>query len=176
MERVVVIGNSGGGKSLLARQLAAKLDLPYTDLDTILWLPGWELVPAATYQAAHSRLIAQERWLLDGLGLPDSIPSRLARATAVVLIDMPLWIHFWLAAERQIRWAAGRLADPPAGISEAPPLRGLFQTMWEVDRDLMPEVRSLVADEELRGKRIFRLTSLEERDGFLSRLDDRPAP
>jgi len=28
MERVAVIGNSGGGKSTLARRLAAKLDFP----------------------------------------------------------------------------------------------------------------------------------------------------
>lgn len=129
------------------------------------------MAPPAAYQAEHSRLIAQERWLLDGLGRPDSIPSRLARATDIVLIDLPLWMHFWLAAERQILWAAGQLPNPPAGISEAPPLHGLFKTTWENDRDLMPEIRALVADEERRGKRIFRLTSLEERDGFLSRPD-----
>src|SRR5262245_13863550 len=156
---------------MLARQLAAKFGLPYLDVDTILWLPGWRLAPAATYQSEHSRFLAQERWLIDGLGMPDSIPSRLARATDVVLIDMPLWIHFWLAAERQMRWAAGQLPYPPAGISEAPPMQYLFKTIWEVDRDVMPEIRALVADEERRGKRIFRLTSLEERDGFFTRPD-----
>src|SRR6185436_5985377 len=171
MERVVVIGNSGGGKSVLSRQLAAKLGLPYTDVDTILWLPGWQLVPAETYETEHSRLIAEERWLLDGLGLRESIPARLARATGIVLIDMPLWMHYWLAAERQIRWAAGQLAHPPAGIAEAPPIHGLFKTIWENDRDLMPEVRVLVEHEESRGKRSFRLTSVEDLDGFLSRPD-----
>lgn len=171
MKRVVVIGNSGGGKSALSRPLAAKLQLPYLDLDSILWLPGWQLVPAETYQSEHSRWIAQERWLLDGLGMRDSIPSRLARATGIVLVDLPLWMHFWLAAERQIRWAAGQSSHPPAGISEAPPTRGLFQTIWEVDRDWMPEIRSLVEHEERRGKRVFRLTSLDDLDGFLSRPD-----
>ncbi|HEX7183481.1 MAG TPA: adenylate kinase [Thermoanaerobaculia bacterium] len=171
MERVVVIGNSGGGKSVLSRQLAAKLQLPYIDVDSILWLPGWQIVPAEAYQSEHSRLIAQERWLIDGLGMPDSIPSRLARATDVVLIDMPLWMHFWLAAERQIRWTAGQLPHPPGGFSEPPPTHGLFKTIWEVDRDWMPEIRSLVGHEETRGKRIFRLASVEDLDGFLSRPD-----
>jgi adenylate kinase family enzyme len=171
MERVVVIGNSGGGKSVLARRLAAKFALPYTEIDSVLWLPGWQLAPAATYRAEHSQLIAQERWLLDGLGMRDSIPSRLARATEVVLIDMPLWIHFWLAADRQVRWAAGELEHPPAAISDAPPTRALFKTMWDVDREWMPHIRSLLTREEQRGKRIFRVNSLEELDGFLSRAD-----
>ena len=56
MERVVVIGNSGGGKSVLARQLAAKLNLPCIEVDSILWKPGWHLVPTATYDAEHARL------------------------------------------------------------------------------------------------------------------------
>ncbi|MEA2561124.1 MAG: hypothetical protein QOH06_2628 [Acidobacteriota bacterium] len=170
MERVVVIGNSGGGKSTLSRQLAARFDLPCTDLDCLLWVPGWQLVPAEIYQAEHSRLIAGERWLLDGLGMHDSIASRLARATDIILIDMPLWMHYWLAAERQILWAAGRLPQPPAGIAEAPPIHGLFKAIWENDQ-AMPEVRSLVGLEERRGKRVFRLTSVEDLDGFLSRLD-----
>ncbi len=171
MERVVVIGNSGGGKSQLARPLAAKLGLPYLDLDSILWLPGWRLASAAAYQSEHARWITQERWLFDGLGRPDSISSRLARATDIILIDMPLWMHFWLAAERQMLWATEQLSNPPAGIAQAPPLHGLFKTIWENDRNLMPEIRALAAEEERRGKRVFRLTSLEERDGFLIRLD-----
>ena len=171
MERVVVIGNSGGGKSVLARQLAEKFALPHIEIDSVLWLPGWKLVPADTYQSEHSQLIEQERWILDGLGMRDSIPSRLARATEVVLIDMPLWIHYWLAADRQVRWAAGELQHPPAAISDAPPTRALFKTIWDVDREWMPQIRSLLAYEEKRGKRIFRVNSLEELDSFLSRVD-----
>ena len=41
-----------------------------------------------------------------------------------------------------------------------PSTEGLFRTMWEIDRDWMPEVRQLVDAEEKRGKRIARLTSL----------------
>jgi hypothetical protein len=171
MERVVVIGNSGGGKSVLARQLAAKLALPYVEIDSLLWLPGWQLVPAPTFQSRHSQLIAQERWLLDGLGAHDSIPERLARATAVVLVDMPLWVHFWFAADRQARWAAGQLQHPPASIPDAPPTRALFKTIWDVDREWMPQIRSLAAYEERRGKRVFRVNSIEELDGFFSRTD-----
>lgn len=79
----------------------------------------------AEYRAEHTRVIAQDRWVIDGLGRRDSVAVRLARATDIVLIDLPLWVHFWLAAERQIEWVTGRLEHPPAGFKEMPPIKGL---------------------------------------------------
>jgi adenylate kinase family enzyme len=132
--RIVVIGNAAGGKSTLARHLARCRELALIEVDRLLWQPGWQLTPEADYARGHAELIARDQWVIDGLGRQDSIAERLARATEIVLIDMPLWMHFWLAAERQIAWAQGRLDDPPAGSAEMPPTRELFRTMWEVDQ------------------------------------------
>jgi hypothetical protein len=131
-----------------------------------MWQPEWQLTPVEIYNAEHARLIAEESWIIDGLGRLDSIPARLARATDIVLIDMPLWMHFWLAAERQIRWSAGGIENPPAGLTKMPRTEALFRTIWEVDQNWMPEIRRLVALEEQRGKRVFRLGSVAELDGF----------
>lgn len=96
-----------------------------------------------------------------------SIPERIGRATEVVLIDMPLWMHFWLAAERQIAWAGGRLEHAPAGIAAMPPTRDLFRTIWEVDRDWMPGIRALCTEAEAGGKIVTRLASVDEIDAFI---------
>ena len=169
MERVAIIGNSGGGKSQLARGLAARHGLPHYEVDALLWRPGWLLAPAADYDAAHAALIARQRWVIDGLGRRDSIAARLARASMIILIDMPLWMHFWLAAERQIAAAQGALAHPPGGITDPLPTESLFRTIAEVDHDWMPEVRALVAAEERRGATVIRLASVEEIDAFAAR-------
>jgi adenylate kinase family enzyme len=166
MQRVVIIGNGGGGKSTLARRLAARFGTPCVEIDTLLWQPGWRLTPVETYDAEHARLIAQERWIIDGLGRRESIPQRLSRSTDIVLIDMPLWIHFWLAAERQLQWAAGGLEHPPAGITQMPRTEALFRTIWEVDQTWMPDIRRLVAIEEERGKNVSRLASVPDLEGF----------
>ena len=166
MKRTAIIGNSGGGKSTLARRLAAAWKCDHVEIDGLLWQSGWQLAPVEIYNAEHARLIATENWIIDGLGRLDSIPGRLARATDIVLIDMPLWMHFWLAAERQIRWSAGTIENPPAGLTEMPTTEALFRTIWEVDQNWMPEIRRLVALEEQRGKRVFRLHSVSDSDGF----------
>jgi adenylate kinase family enzyme len=166
MRRVVVIGNSGGGKSTVARRLATQLACPCVDIDSLVWQPGWRLAPAETYNAEHARLTAQERWIIDGLGRQESIPQRLSRSTDIVLIDMPLWMHFWLAAERQLRWAAGRLECPPAGIAQMPRTEVLFRTIWDVDQTWMPQIRRLVAEEERCGKRVHRIASVSDLANF----------
>jgi len=88
---------------------------------------GWKLSPADVYLKQHAELISS-----DGLGsstaLANKRPFRIAspEATEIILIDMPLWIHFWLAAERQIAWASGKLEHTPGRISTIPPTDALF--------------------------------------------------
>jgi adenylate kinase family enzyme len=164
--RSVVIGNAGGGKSTLARRLAAASKCDYVEIDRLVWQPGWKSTPVEIYDAEHARLIGEESWIIDGLGRFDSIPDRLSRATDIILVDMPLWIHFWFAAERQLLWSRSEVEHPPAGVTTMPPMEALFRAIWEVDRDWMPEIRRLVALEEQRGKRVFRLNSVADLDGF----------
>jgi adenylate kinase family enzyme len=170
MQRIAVIGNSGGGKSTLARKFAAKRGLPYAEIDALLWRPNWELTPAHIYAADHGRLIAGESWVVDGLGSLKSIPARLARATEIILIDMPFWQHCWLAAERQIAWATSRISHAPAGLAEMPPTEAVFRNLWEVDQDWMPEVRRLVDQEEAAGKRVYRIGAVEALRDFANAL------
>ncbi|WP_119392032.1 adenylate kinase [Taklimakanibacter lacteus] len=166
MKRVAVIGNAGGGKSTLARRLADKLGQPYHEIDALLWAPGWILQSEEVFEAAHQKILAEERWVIDGLGRLDSIEARLRRATDIVLVDMPLWRHFSFAAKRQLAWATGKLSHPPAGLSEMPDMDALFETMWLVDKDWMPKIRIMVAAEEAEGKPVTKLGSPSELDEY----------
>jgi adenylate kinase family enzyme len=166
MERIAVIGNAGGGKSTLARRLAAQYGLPYVEIDALLWREGWQLTPADIYEAEHDRLIVQPGWVIDGLGRLESIGARLQRASEIVFIDLPLWMHFWLAAERQIAWTKGEMVHPPAGASQMPPTEALFRTIFEVDRDCMPELRRLVDATEAAGTRVHRIVDVAGLDRY----------
>lgn len=165
--RIAIVGNAGGGKSVLARRLAQDLQLPLLELDRILWREDWRPAPEAIYKEAHSQMIATGAWIIDGLGRRDSISERLRRTTVIILIDMPIWMHFWLAAERQTAWKDGILEDPPAGAMAPPSTEALFRTIFEVDRDWMPEIRVLIDLEEKREKRTVKIESVEAlRRGF----------
>ncbi|MGI9501368.1 MAG: adenylate kinase, partial [Geminicoccaceae bacterium] len=119
--RIAVIGNAGGGKSTLARFLSESLRVPHMELDCLLWRPDWTPAPPEAYEKGHAQAIAANTWIIDGLGRRESIPDRLRRTTAIVLVDMPIWMHFWLATERQITWNRDELDHPPAGATAPPP-------------------------------------------------------
>jgi hypothetical protein len=122
MSRIVIIGNAGGGKSTLARKLAVARGLQHVEIDRLLWQEGWKLAPTDIYMRKHDDIIATDDWVIDGLGQQTSIPSRIARATEVILIDMPLWMHFWLEAENGGRSPGLRasLSTPQATLSRCP--------------------------------------------------------
>ena len=168
--RVVVIGNAGGGKSTLARKLAEQRGLPHIEIDRLLWQDGWVLTPEDVYTRQHREIIGRDEWVIDGLGRQNSLAERLDRATEIVLVDMPLWMHFWLAAERQIAWASGQLNHAPGGVTKMPPTKDLFQTIWRVDQDWMPGIRNLCAKAEARSKLVTRLISVDELDAFVGGL------
>jgi hypothetical protein len=51
------------------------LAFPHVEIDSLLWQAGWKLTPADVYNAEHARLIAEDSWIIDGLGRLDSIPG-----------------------------------------------------------------------------------------------------
>jgi len=165
-ERIAIVGDAGGGKSTLARRLAAARGLPLTEVDKLLWRPGWQETPKDECDALHEPLIADDRWLIEGMGHLHSVRPRLLRATWILAVDMPIWMHFWLAAERQIQQALGTLEHPIAGLGEPISTRDMFETLWQTEKEWMPTIRAAVDEAEAAGIRVTRLASVEAIDAF----------
>src|SRR5690606_21707815 len=97
MTRIAIIGNAGGGKSTLARKLRDALRLPLHSVDQLQWRPGWQRTPEDEFVATHTELIAGARWIIDGWGDFAAIGARFDRSDTIVLIDFPIWRHYWWA-------------------------------------------------------------------------------
>lgn len=90
--RICVMGPSNAGKSTLADALARRLGLPVIHLDQLHHTPGsnWVPRPRAEFLALHDEAVAGERWVMDG-NYSDGLPRRLARATGLIVLDVPAW-------------------------------------------------------------------------------------
>lgn len=66
MRRIHLIGPSCAGKTALGRWLAARLDLPFVDLDDLFWEPGWVEVGHEELARRLRPRIDAEGWVVAG--------------------------------------------------------------------------------------------------------------
>lgn len=92
MERILIIGCAGAGKTTLSRQLGQKLDLPRIHLDSIYWSPGnWEHLDRAAFDAALNVELAKPRWIMEG-NYDRTLPLRLESCDTVFWLDYSRWV------------------------------------------------------------------------------------
>src|SRR2546430_15578157 len=101
MQRIAVIGNGGGGKSTLARELGRHLSLPVYEVDEVQWLSGWRRAPLDAVAQTLEGWAADDAWIIDGFGPWRGIDRRVGRADTIGYVDLPLRPHLWWAAKRQ---------------------------------------------------------------------------
>jgi adenylate kinase family enzyme len=66
MERVLVMGSSGSGKSTFARRLSEITGIPMVSLDALYWRPGWMPSGATEFGRRVTDAACQPRWIMDG--------------------------------------------------------------------------------------------------------------
>ena len=171
MQRIAIIGNAGGGKSVLARRLGNALDLPVFQFDDLQWRPGWTRTPAAEIQAIHSEWIAQSCWIIDGWGNPGFLTQRFESADTIILVDFHIATHYWWATKRQIK-AALKLNQgwPPEGCAALPVTGRLFKLMWKIHTEMRPQLVELI-QQYAEEKQIVHLRSPREMSRFLKEID-----
>ena len=86
--RVMVVGNSGAGKSEFGARLAATLNIPFVDLDDEHWGAGWSEPPSEVWRPRVERLVRPPEWLLSG-NFGSTVDIRARHADLVVLMSLP---------------------------------------------------------------------------------------
>ena len=86
MERILIIGCGGAGKSTLARQLGERLNIPVVHLDKLFWKPGWVEITPAEFDEALAKELEKPRWIMDG-NFNRTMPQRMERCDTIIYLD-----------------------------------------------------------------------------------------
>ena len=101
VERVVVLGRGGSGKSTAALRLAQITGLPVIELDKHFWSSDLRPLSGEEWARVTSDLAARPRWIMDGdLGPYNVLGPRLHRADTVLILDYGLLRCVWRALRR----------------------------------------------------------------------------
>lgn len=107
MQRIVVVGTTGSGKTTVAAGLAARLGCPHIELDALHWAPGWQEVTLETFRSRLAGVIATDRWVVDG-NYSKVADLTWQRTDTVVWLDYPFLTVFHQLLQRTLRRIATR--------------------------------------------------------------------
>jgi adenylate kinase family enzyme len=173
MQRIVVGGISGCGKSRLARELARRLDLPYVDFDALFHGPAWSV--RDEFLADVDAFVVRDRWVTDSDGYGDQVGSRVRdRADTYVWLDydrrLVMWRVIrrtaWRAATRQRLFNDNRERPFAAFTDSDHPVRWA----WRRHAERRARNAALIADGSWAHARVVRLRNPRETAEWLRNI------
>lgn len=138
LDRVIVIGCSGGGKTTLSRKLAEAFNLEYLSLDRdVRWLSGWKEREQSEQRAIIAQLVERDRWVFDGSGA-STFDLRLPRADIILWVGVPRYVAL-IGLTRRVIKNFGRVRPyMSAGCPEKFPDREFLSYIWNFEKSYAP--------------------------------------
>ena len=117
MEKVLVIGCCGAGKSTFSKKLEKILKLPLIHLDKYYHKPNWEEPEKDEWEQVLRKLVKQKRWIMDG-NYADSFDIRFPLADTIIYLDYPSIKCCLRVIKRNIKYFRKKRSDIADGCKE----------------------------------------------------------
>ena len=88
MERILIIGCPGSGKSYFAKRLGAILNIPVIHMDNLYWTKDKTSISTAELEEKLKPYLEGSKWIIDG-NYHHTLKMRIAYATDVFFLDVP---------------------------------------------------------------------------------------
>ncbi len=89
MNKIIIIGCPGSGKSVFARALHEKTKIPLYHLDMMFWKPDKTTVEKSVVLEGLRAAMQTDEWIIDG-NYASTLEERLGACNVVFFLDYPL--------------------------------------------------------------------------------------
>jgi len=90
MNRIMILGSGGAGKSTLARRLSERLQIDVIYLDQYYWKEHWVESTKEEFKKNVQQLVEKEQWIMDG-NYASTLAERLKHVDQIIFLDTPNW-------------------------------------------------------------------------------------
>ncbi len=140
MNRIIVFGRPGSGKSTFAAKIGARLALPVHHLDKHFYVENWVERDYEEFLAIQQEFVKGEKWIIDGNSMR-SLEMRFARADAAVYFRLNAWICLWRILKR-VFYKNWHIPDLAEGCTKSIRFK-LIKYMFAFDRRYGPKIDDL---------------------------------
>ena len=162
MEKVIVIGSPGVGKSTFARKLRDRAALPLYYLDMIWHKSDGSNISREQFAAKLAEIIQKRHWIIDG-NYAHTLEMRLRACETDFLLDYPLELCLAGAAAR-----IGKKREDMPWVEQE--FDAEFR-QWIIDfpKDQLPQIYELL-EQYKNGREIFIFHSRQQAEDYLKTL------
>jgi adenylate kinase family enzyme len=89
MQRILIMGSPGSGKSTFARRLSGITGIPMVSLDALFWKPGWIESDKAEFKQHVIDATREPRWIMDGNYISHLVELRRDASDTIFWFDLP---------------------------------------------------------------------------------------
>jgi adenylate kinase family enzyme len=138
VQRVLVIGSPGAGKTRLSARLAASLGVPVHHLDLHHWDPGWIYRDGVQAREVVRMLCETPAWVMDG-NFAETFDLRMPRADTLVWLDFQRATCVRRILIRTIKDYGKQKPDLPEGCREMFDI-GVLRFAWRFSEQSRPQI------------------------------------
>ena len=161
MNKIIIIGCPGSGKSTFSRALHNKTGIPLYHLDMMYWNADKTTVERSIFLERLSAVLEKDEWIIDG-NYGSTMERRMAVCDTVIFLDYTLDVCLDGVRERR---GKPRSDMPWIETEEDAEFIELIKGFNHTNR---PQVLELL--EKYNDKNVITFTSREQADEFLARL------
>ena len=162
MNKIIVVGCPGSGKSTFAKELKAIYNIPLYHLDLIWNKPDKTTISREAFDEELNKIFKEQEWIIDG-NYQRTIEKRIIEANTIYLLDYPLEVCLHGASSR-----VGVKREDMPWVEEE--LNAEFkQKILDFSQTKLPKVYELL-DKHKENKKIVVFKTREEAQNYLNTL------
>jgi len=117
MQKVLVLGCCGAGKSTFSKKLHSILKLPLIHLDSYYHKPNWKEPEKEEWAKVLKKILSRESFIMDGTYL-ESLDERIKKSDTIIYLDYSLIKCFFRVIKRVLIDFGKKRSDMAPGCNE----------------------------------------------------------